>query len=95
MPYLIYVYDNYDHGESGYRAREFDDATDALTYCHKMVDDYLTSAFKPGTTAQDLWDRYTGFGDDPRIDSVGVPGVSFSAWDYAKARCEAICKASE
>jgi hypothetical protein len=60
----------------------------------KIVDDYLLSAYQPGMTAQALADSYTSFGEDPFI--VETPrqagGVLFSAWDYARRRCEEICR---
>jgi hypothetical protein len=43
-------------------------------------------------TARALWEQYTGFGDDPFIMPVDPddPPAAFSAWEYAKERCEAI-----
>ena len=41
---------------------------------------------KPGMTASELYDAYTGFGDDPFIVCVNSDDerVRFSSWDYAK-----------
>jgi hypothetical protein len=38
----------------------------------------------------ELYDRYTDFGDFPVISPGTEP--HFSAWDYAKARCVEICR---
>ena len=44
-------------------------------------------------TASELYDAYTGFGDDPFI--VVLDGADdnakFSAWNYAKERSRVIC----
>lgn len=41
------------------------------------------------TDPEELYDRYTSFGDDPVISPGTEP--HFSAWEYAKARCREIC----
>jgi hypothetical protein len=43
-------------------------------------------------TAADLHDTYTSFGDDPFIRPA-PDGEKFSAWDYAKQRCDELCAA--
>lgn len=93
MPYKIIIADNYHYmdEDSQYEEGEYANAQDAIKYCMDIVDEYLASAYKPGMTASELWDSYTSFGEDPSILSVGEPAVRFSAWDYAKGRCEAIC----
>jgi hypothetical protein len=42
----------------------------------------------PGLTADEVYEKYVMFGDDPFIVAVNAcdPPVAFSAWDYAKAR---------
>ena len=49
--------------------------------------------YQPGMSAEDLYKRYTSFGEDPFI--VVIDGTdndaNFSAWRYAKERCGAIC----
>jgi hypothetical protein len=46
-------------------------------------------------TATALYEQCTGFGDDPFIVPVDPNDarVAFSAWEYAKERCEAIIAA--
>lgn len=61
----------------------------AITECKRIVDDYLSSAYEAGMSAEALYRSYTMFGDDPYIvsDEEEVP---FSAWEYAKARSQKI-----
>ena len=43
--------------------------------------------------AADLYSLYTTFGEDPYI----IPdhrAASFSAWEYARLRCDQLCAAS-
>jgi hypothetical protein len=56
------------------------------------VDEYLTDAFKPGMTADALFESYRSFGEDPFVvpDSPADAPVKFSAWDYARQRCSQI-----
>src|SRR5262249_34840269 len=54
---------------------------EAIAACRSIVDRCL--AYKPGKTAEELYDGYVMAGDDPFV----VPDVEFSAWDYAKWRC--------
>ena len=95
MPYVVMVDDNFHYMDEGederYKPGEFADAGLAIGHCRKIVDEYLESAYKAGMSASDLWDRYVSFGEDPFILSVGAPEVRFSAWEYAKERCQALC----
>ena len=93
MAYVVLVDDNYHHGDASYRYRhgEFADAGLALEHCQKIVNEGLDEAHKPAMSAEELWEQYTAFGEDPFILSVEVTPVAFSAWDYAKARCAQLC----
>ena len=42
-------------------------------------------------SAGQLYKEYVACGDDPFIQG---PGARFSAWTYAKQRCEALCGGS-
>jgi hypothetical protein len=60
----------------------------------EMVDRFLRHECAPGMPASALYLRYMMFGKDPFIVEHSeapdtLPG--FSAWDYAKARCEELC----
>ena len=41
-------------------------------------------------SAEALYSSYTSFGEDPFIAGHD-PRTTFSAWDYAKARCAELC----
>jgi hypothetical protein len=90
--YILYVDDNYHHGDESerYKAGEFSSLEDALAAARKIVDSFLKDAYKDGTTADELYRQYTMFGEDPFI-AGGPPESTFSAWDYAKERCEKLC----
>jgi hypothetical protein len=92
MPYVVMVNDNFHYmdADERYLHGEFDDPDVATERCRRIVDEYLASALKPGMTAAELWESYMAFGEDPFIVSKGVPPASFSAWGYAKERCEAL-----
>ena len=94
MPFTVRVRENshymdeseaYDHGR-------FATYAEAEAACRRIVDDYLKSAKKPGMNAHDLFRSYTMFREDPVIDAAGPDGKRFSAWDYARERCEVLCK---
>lgn len=96
MPrYKIFVDDNfhYQDTEERYEDRTYDRLEDALARCREIVDQSLAAGFNPGMSAQALYERYVGFGEDPFI--VVFDGedenARFSAWDYAKQRCRVIC----
>ena len=95
MPYVVMVDDNFHYMDEDerYKHGEFADADVAIEHCRQIVDEFLASAYKEGMSSKDLWDSYVSFGEDPFILSVDVPGVRFSAWDYAKGRCRLLCAA--
>jgi hypothetical protein len=52
-----------------------------IAACRKIVDDDLDHLSKPGT-AEELYNLYTSFGDDPFvIVPPGEPASTVSAWD--------------
>jgi hypothetical protein len=91
LTYTVRVEDNYHYMDKEYRYTHGEYATlaDALKAAKEIVDGYLSSAYTAGMSAEGLYQSYTSFGDDPFI--VGPEDSDFSAWNYAKARCEAIC----
>ena len=92
MSYTVIVNENshyMDESES-YTLGEFETAEQALAACKEMVGQDLAELHTAGMPAEELYRQYTTFGRDPYI----VPaddGSKFSAWDYAKERCTAIC----
>lgn len=77
-----------------YQLAEFDNCEAAITACKKVVDDYLLPNYRPGMAAEQLYASYTSFGEDPFIVTTDEQ-CSFSAWDYARQRCAALCVRGE
>ena len=99
MTFKVLVDDNYhfmDESER-YELGEFLTLDTAIEASKKIVDEYLLSAYRPGMTAQSLFRSYTSFGEDPYI--VATPSqeieIQFSAWDYAKRRCDELCMTAQ
>lgn len=91
LPYTVYVDDNYHYQDEEHRHKlgEFASVDEAVAACKRIVDEYLQGAMEPGKSADDLYSSYVHFGENPFI--AGADGVPFSAWSYAKQRCEEIC----
>jgi hypothetical protein len=92
--YKVLIDDNFHYMDESERVTHgvFATADEALAACRSIVDDFLTDALEPGMSATDLYERYVSFGDDPFIvpvDQKGAP-VAFSAWEYARQRCEKV-----
>jgi hypothetical protein len=92
MPYKVLVDDNFhfmDESER-YELGRFPTLAEALAASCSIVDEFLLAAFKPGMTSRELCCSYTSFGEDPFIvpDASEETACAFSAWDYAKRRCE-------
>jgi hypothetical protein len=85
--WIVRVDDNFHYGDEDerYHYGGYDDYEEAVSACRKIVDDYLKSV--SAKTAEELWDSYTSFGEDPWIDAPPPVGSEkFSAWTYAKQR---------
>jgi hypothetical protein len=96
MSYRVLVDDNFHYMDESRRRTlgEFRTYREALTAAKQLVDAYLLEALQPGATAHLLYQSYTMFGEDPFIvaDSQSLDvEPDFSAWNYAKARCEELC----
>jgi hypothetical protein len=91
MTYTVRVDDNFHYMDKEYRRThgEYETLEAALKASKEIVNGFLASAHTPGMSAEDLYQRYTSFGDDPFI--IGPEDVDFSAWEYAKARCAELC----
>ena len=57
----------------------------------KIVDGELLHVYKKGVSAAELYNSYTSFGEDPFI-RPSPRSRRFSAWEYARQRCEEICR---
>ncbi len=88
----VFVDDNFHYmdEEARYRLGSFASYSDALARAKAIVDEFLNEGHCPGMTSRELYEAYTGFGEDPFIVPAGEP--YFSAWDYARERCREICR---
>jgi len=96
MPrYRVMVDDNFHYQDSDERRPEgtYETVEEALAACRRLVDRSLEEEYRPGMSAEALYDRYTSFGDDPFIAVLDGADdrAAFSAWSYAKERCRAMC----
>jgi hypothetical protein len=90
--YRITVYENshyMDESESYKLPAEFQDCESAVAACKRIVDDFLLGTHQAGMSADELWAQYAAFGEDP---AVFPPDCAFSAWSYAKLRCQELCQ---
>jgi hypothetical protein len=90
--YVVYVDDNFhflDESER-YKLGEFKTCEEAVAVCMKIVDDFLEKGYQKGMSYKELYEGYTGFGEDPYI-YTDDKNCFFSAWDYAKKRCRELC----
>ncbi|QDE39823.1 hypothetical protein FIV34_11690 [Luteibacter pinisoli] len=91
--YTVRVADNFHYADESetYTLGTFDTVDEALLRCKAIVDDFLATGHVPGMSAESLYQHYITFGDDPFI--VGqTSDERFSAWDYARQRCDAIAR---
>ena len=96
MPrYKVMVDDNFHYMDEDERYEHgvYDTAEEAIEACRGIVDRSLEEGYKPGVSAEALYEHYVSFGDDPFI--VVLDGADdnakFSAWNYAKERSRVIC----
>lgn len=89
MGITVYVDDNFHYMDEDerYEHGTFETKEEALSACRRIVDGFLLNVFKPGMSAEELYEQYTGFGEDPWFRGSS-PG--YSSWEYAKKRCAEI-----
>ena len=58
----------------------------AEAHCREILDLDLSGMLRPDMSAQDLFECWMQFGDDPWIE-----GGTFSAVDYVRDQAEALC----
>jgi hypothetical protein len=92
--YKVLVNDNSHYMNESERFEHgiFASADEAVAACKTIVDEDLDTMWRPGTTAAALYRLYVSFGPDPFSVPTNPddPSVDFSAWTYAKERCEEI-----
>jgi hypothetical protein len=87
--YKVMVDDNFHYMDEDERWElgSFATSAEALAACRKLVDESLVEEYRDGATAEQLFDRYTSFGDEPFVVALdGAPKVDFSARTYARER---------
>jgi hypothetical protein len=96
MNYHVLVNDNYHYMDESerYELGSFASLEEAIKAARAMVDSFLSAEYHPGITADELYKQYMTFGEDPFIIAPEQNGVSFSAWEYAKGRCQELCSES-
>ncbi|MDA9396285.1 hypothetical protein WN73_37880 [Bradyrhizobium sp. CCBAU 45394] len=94
MGYQVLIDDNFHYQDESERVKHgvFATSEEAVAACRSIVDGYLTDTFRPGMTADALFESYTLFDEDPFIATEGPEDahVKFPAWDYARQRCSEI-----
>jgi hypothetical protein len=89
----VFVDDNFHYMDEEYRYElgSFHDCESAVAACKKIVDEFLADCYQQCRTPKELWQQYFSFGEDPWIATEDPDcRVRFSAWEYAKERCEEI-----
>ena len=88
-PYKVMVDDNFHYmaEDERWEYGTFATAEEALDACRRLVDEALMEEYRDGATAEQLFVRYTSFGDDPFIVALDdADKVEFSARTYAEQR---------
>ena len=90
MPYSVWIEENSHHAddEGRYHHGDYETPEDAIAECRRIVDEFLESQGASDMSAEELFRVYTLFGEEPHL--VGG-GAGFSAWEYARRRCEVLC----
>jgi hypothetical protein len=93
MTFKVFVDDNFHYADKKerYSLGKFSTLEAAIEAAQKIVNDYLSSTYRSGMDADELFKSYAAFGEDPFIVSSSTDTVEFSAWDYAKQRCAELC----
>jgi len=96
MSFKVRVADNFHQRDDAdtYEMGPYPTFEIAEAEAKRIVDECLASLHEPAMSAEDLYRRYSGFGDDPYV--VAEDGtVRFQGWRYARERCEALCSRDE
>ena len=93
MSFKVIVADNFHYMDESenYEHGTFASLELAIEAAKRIVDEYLVSAYTSGMSAAELHHSYVSFGEDPYIVAEGATGVLFSAWTYARERCDVMC----
>ena len=90
--YSVYVDDNFNlpPDDGRYKLGDFATLDEAIAACKRKVDGFLKVHASPEKTATERYEEYTQAGPDPFIvtDDPDAENPAFSAWNYAKERCQ-------
>jgi hypothetical protein len=89
--YKVMVDDNFHYMDEGERSEytTFPTADEAIETCRRLVDESLLEEYRSGATADELYERYISFGDEPFVVAIGgAEKVEFSARNYARRRVQ-------
>ena len=92
--YKVMIDDNFAYMDEDERSEHgtFSTAEEAVAACRRLVDQWLIKNYKLGTTAAELYEHYTSFGEDSFVIApLGATKITFSAWEYARERATALC----
>lgn len=91
--YEVFVDDNFHYQDESerYKLGEYDSYEAAVEACKQIVDRELSHLHGNNATPAELYSSYTSFGEDPFIRPAPRKN-RFSAWEYARQRCEEICR---
>ena len=93
--YTVRVADNFHYRDESetYTLGTYATLAEAEAAARDVVDRFLADQHAAGMTADALYRHYQAFGDEPYIVAApGAPEVPrFAGWEYARARCDAIC----
>ena len=94
VAFRVFVDDNFHYMDDSYRITlgDFDTLEAAIAAARARVDECLQDLMTPGLTADQLFRDYMHCGDDPFVVVPDTTDVLFSARNYARERCEAICR---
>jgi hypothetical protein len=93
MNYRVLVDDNFHFMDKSerYELGLYATLETAIEAAREVVDSFLESEYRSGMTASQLYQLYVTFGEDPFIQAPEQIRAPFSAWDYARQRCEDLC----
>lgn len=91
-PYIVFVADNFHYMDESktYKLGTFATYEEAETACRYIVDRCLGAQLHDDTAPEKLFRSYAMYGEDPYI-VPSAPETRFSAWDYARERCNTLC----
>ncbi len=96
--YKVIVNDNFHYMDEDerYELGTFSTLEEAVAACKQIVDADLTGWAERNITADELYNLYVSFGEDPFIVTLDPKDeqATFSAWDYAKERSQVLAARS-